>query len=103
MKKKATMIYADPENGWTEVPCEVELTEYSRNTASSIRITYKEDGEDKAYSGVASCIPNDGHYALDGEAPIKNGMATLHTMDGRVFEGSYVENGWHGLWKIELK
>jgi hypothetical protein len=94
MIQKATMIYANAEDGWSEVPCTVELG------ADSIHICYKEDGGKRAYLGKA--IHLTGHYHLFSEGPIE-GSATLHTEDFKTFEGSWTEDGYDGLWKIVIK
>jgi hypothetical protein len=73
-------------------PCAVRLTH------ERIYLEYVLDGERVVYEGRAL---SRGHYELTCEE--WEGRATLHRIPGSVFlEGSWVEQGVHGMWRIQL-
>jgi hypothetical protein len=75
-------------------PCVVKieessiLVEYVTPTQMTIQYTGKDMGN--------------GHFTL--EAPSVNGSASLHRFpDSQYLEGSWIESGQKGMWKIVLK
>jgi hypothetical protein len=65
---------------------------------TQIRIEYTFDDERTQYEGRAIAP---GHYRL--ECPERNGYATLHRIpDSSILEGSWIEDGERGMWRIEL-
>lgn len=74
-------------------PCAVRIGEHE------IRIEYAFDGEPTVYVGQAIAP---GHYRLDREGG--GGHASLHRFPGSsILEGSWVEEGERGMWRIELQ
>lgn len=63
-----------------------------------IAISYETDGQHIVYKGSAE---GDGHYLLSCENV--EGRATLHAFSGsKILEGYWEENGFKGMWRIEL-
>ena len=91
--KKAIMTCCDAD-GEVDQLCTIEVS----SDAHSIRVFYRYEGP-QAYSGTGS----NGHYLLKMEGSTKNGCGTLHTTDGETFEGSWVEDGYEGFWKIVIR
>ena len=87
----ATLYYSnEAASEW--YPCVVRID----NT--DILVEY-EDGGIVQYRG---CNNGDGHFEL--YAPDINGNATLHMCkDGQTLEGSWVEGGIRGMWRIYLE
>lgn len=64
----------------------------------SILVEYHEDGEFYQYKGSKN---GDGHFVLQAEG--FEGRATLHMFnESSILEGSWMEEGRNGMWKIEL-
>jgi hypothetical protein len=64
-----------------------------------IVVSYFIDGHGIEYTGVNN---NDGHFRV--QCRQLNGSGTLHKFkDENILEGSWVEGGYEGFWKIELK
>lgn len=73
-------------------PCAVRID------GDQIRVEYEFDGERTVYLGKALAP---GHYRLQTED--SRGHATLHQFPGSLtMEGSWVEEGERGMWRIEL-
>lgn len=73
-------------------PCAVRID------GDLIRVEYEFDGERTVYAGKALAP---GHFCLQTEDGA--GKATLHQLPGSLFlEGSWVEEGERGMWRIEL-
>jgi hypothetical protein len=79
-------------NRW---PCEVIIDE------NRIAVDYtEEDGTPTIYEGPNS---KTGHFRLRCKSG-KNAEATLHLVEGEdILEGYWVESGYEGFWRIELK
>jgi len=74
-----------------DYPCVVKIDE------SEVLVEYDDDGLVQ-YKGSER---GPGHYELS--APEVHGKASLHSFDGSSFlEGSWVEDGYRGMWRIEL-
>lgn len=85
-----TTLYhsADPSEDY---PCVVKIDD------DEILVEY-EDGEYVHYIGKSN---GDGHFELKGSG--FDGRATLHRFpEASVLEGSWVEEGARGMWRIEL-
>ena len=84
-----------------KVPCFIDFD------SNRIVVTYDVDGRGRSYSGQDI---GHGHFKLNFDYGI--GWASLHCFppDGagqldefpRKFEGSFVEEGYPGMWRIEL-
>ncbi len=74
------------------VPCEVRID------AGQIFVSYEDTDGPAVYTGTEL---SPGHYKL--ELPAKKGRATLHydESDDRL-EGSWIESGYEGMWRIDL-
>ncbi len=74
-------------------PCEVRIAE------DFVVVSYKIDDGFVIYEGRET---EKGHYALSAKAT--NGKATLHKIpDEDILEGSWLEGGYEGMWRIELE
>lgn len=85
-----TMLYYSdaPSEEW---PCVVKLSE------AEILVEYEFNGF-RQYRGQAR---GPGHYELS--APELSGRASLHRFEGaEVLDGSWVEDGYRGMWRIKL-
>lgn len=85
-----TTLYhsADPSE---EYPCVVKIND------DEILVEY-EDGGYVQYIGKSN---GDGHFKLEGSG--FDGRATLHSFsEGAVLEGSWIEEGVRGMWRIKL-
>lgn len=72
-------------------PCEVKID------GNRILVEYDDDGVVQ-YEGVSN---GEGHFELNGSG--FNGRASLHMFPGSlVLEGSWAEEGYRGMWKINL-
>ncbi|HRP77423.1 MAG TPA: hypothetical protein PKZ27_17625 [Rhodocyclaceae bacterium] len=84
-------LYYTKHKAEESIPCIVKIDE------NQIIVEYDDDGLCQ-YIG-----PNDGsgHFELDMQG--YNGRATLHRFpDGLMLEGSWIEDGEKGMWRIEL-
>lgn len=74
-------------------PCAVRID------GDHIHVEYEFDGERTVYAGKALAP---GHFCLQTEDG--TGKATLHQLPGSQYlEGSWVEEGERGMWRIELQ
>lgn len=89
---KADVYEADGvEHAW---PCEVRIGE-----DGSIAISYKDEGHLVVYEGSEI---ESGHFTV--KAVSVNGRGTLHKVpDEDVLEGWWLEDGYEGMWRIELE
>lgn len=89
---KMSVVYNNKDvadEGW---PCVVKLSE------EEIIVEYDDEGMVQ-YKGKNS---GNGHFELHAEDV--NGRATLHMFpDSTLLEGSWVEDGERGMWKISLE
>lgn len=89
--KMSTLYYSD-EFASENYPCEVKMDE------NEIIVEYEQDDEYVQYRGKS--IGN-GHFEL--HCPDKNGRASLHMFpNSTILEGSWVEDTFRGMWKINL-
>lgn len=67
---------------------------------SEIVVSYEDEDGIVIYRGNND---GSGHFALN--APERDGKASLHRFppDGNILEGSWVEDGARGMWRIELR
>jgi hypothetical protein len=73
-------------------PCRVKIT------GTHIVVSYEQDGEHCEYKGE---MKGRGHFELRADG--FQGTATLHCLDNdSVLEGSWVEQNYHGMWRICL-
>lgn len=80
------------DSSYEDEPCEVRIDE------NNIVIDYEDDGKRILYRGIEK---GQGHYELKSEDV--NGRATLHRFEGaNILEGSWLEDGARGMWKIRL-
>ena len=80
------------DNSYEDDPCQVRIGE------GDIVVDYEEDGKRIVYKGKEIEI---GHFELICEDV--NGRATLHRFPkANILEGSWVEDGTRGMWKIRL-
>ncbi len=80
------------EGSYEGLPCQVRLSN------GEIVIDYLEDNTRVIYRGIDD---GSGHYQLD--SPEINGRATLHRFpNSEILEGSWIEGGYRGMWKIHL-
>ena len=92
--KNCLMTGYDAEPGVEETECEVNINE----DKIVVSYFYEETKSPINYIGKAS---GDGHYLL--ECQIVKGQATLHRFpNGNILEGFWVEDGYEGMWRIEL-
>lgn len=76
-----------------DYPCQVKID------ADEIVVSYTDDNEVVLYKGKNE---QTGHFRLFCKK--MNGRASLHKFDGEnILEGSWIETGYEGFWKIELK
>ena len=88
---KMTNLHYDAEAADENIPCTVRLSD------SEILIEYHEEGLVQ-YRG-----PNDGSGHFELRADAISGRATLHMFPGSSrLEGSWVEEGERGMWRIEM-
>lgn len=88
--KNCMMTMFSAHDEWDH-PCEVRISD------SSIAISYHDDGP-VVYEG-SEIEP--GHFKLQSSAV--GGRATLHrTGNEDILEGSWVEKGVQGMWRIQL-
>jgi hypothetical protein len=65
----------------------------------SIAVSYEDDGGMVVYEGT-EIAP--GHFNL--ACPARNGRATLHQAPNEnILEGWWLEDGYDGMWRIELE
>ena len=89
---KMTSVFYDADDADIDSPCIVEIV------GSRISVRYDADGNMREYSGGEMGV---GHYVL--ACPEVNGKATLHQFaDSKIMEGSWVESGTRGMWRISL-
>lgn len=63
-----------------------------------IEVSYESEGEWYSYKGPEV---NPGHYELHGVG--YDGRATLHHFPGgRILEGYWTDEGYRGMWRIQL-
>jgi len=73
--------------------CEVRID------GSEIVVSYDDEDGLTVYQGNET---GPGHYKLS--APSVSGQATLHRVpDEDVLEGHWIQDGYEGMWRIELK
>lgn len=90
-KSKMTTLYYDTDVADENYPCVVRISD------SSIVVEYQDDGVVQ-YQGKDN---GTGHFELISDSV--NGRATLHMFPGSSrLEGSWVEDGARGMWRIEL-
>ena len=89
---KADLYHADGvTNGQS---CQVRVGE-----DGSIALSYQGDAGPVVYEGQEI---GSGHYVL--KAASVNGEGTLHRVPGEdILEGWWLEGGYEGMWRIELK
>lgn len=90
-KSTMTSIYYSKDPADENFPCTVKITE------QEILVEYDDEG----LCQYAGHNDGTGHYHLnlrDGD-----GRATLHQFPGsRLLEGSWIEDGARGMWRIEI-
>ncbi|PSF09004.1 hypothetical protein C7H09_08160 [Marinobacter fuscus] len=80
------------DTSYEDEPCQVRIGE------KDIVVDYEEDGKRILYRGHERGA---GHYELTSEQV--KGRATLHRFEGsNILEGSWIEDGVRGMWKIRL-
>ncbi len=85
-----TLLYHSEDRS-DDFPCVVKLSE------NEILVEYEDDGYVQ-YTGVAKGA---GHFELS--APEVSGHASLHRFEGsEILEGSWLEDGYRGMWRIRL-
>lgn len=89
--KNSTMtIFTD--EGESDCRCEVRISD------STIAVSYNDDGQVVVYDGPEI---EPGHFKL--KSSTVNGRGTLHRFgDDDILEGSWVEDGYQGMWRIQL-
>lgn len=92
--KNSTMwTYYGSDEGATEIACEVRID------GDEISVSYLDDGGPVVYTGRAVGV---GHFRLECTNRVK-GRATLHRFDDDdVLEGSWIEDGYEGMWRIQI-
>ena len=86
-----TTLYYDTDVADENYPCAVRISE------SEILIEYDDDGAVQ-YRGA-----NDGSGHFELRSDTVEGRATLHMFpDSLRLEGSWIEDGARGMWRIEL-
>lgn len=95
-KSTMTHLYYDSDEADENEPCGVRLDD------SGLLIEYDdEDGADRPFRAQYRG-PDAGHFKL--ECVQTGGKATLHRFrDGNLLEGSWLEGGCRGMWRITLK
>jgi hypothetical protein len=87
---KMTALYYD-DTADENYPCAVRISE------SEILVEYNDEGIVQ-YRGK-----NDGSGHFELRSDVVNGRATLHMFSGALrLEGSWVEDGARGMWRIDL-
>lgn len=90
---KMFSILSDGKGIFPDTPCQVIIDD------KRIVVSYFEDNKGIEYVGVNE---NDGHFKV--KCNQKDGHGTLHKFkDGNILEGYWVEEGYEGFWRIELK
>ena len=88
---KMTTLYYDTDAADENYPCAVRISD------SEILVEYEDDGF------VQYCGKNDGSGHFEVLANTVDGRATLHMFpNSNRLEGSWVEDGARGMWRIEL-
>lgn len=88
---KMTTLYYDTTAASESYPCVVRISD------SEILVEYDDEGVVQYRGG------NDGTGHFELRADAINGRATLHRFaDARRLEGSWIEEGVRGMWRIEL-
>ena len=88
--KMSTVYYSDDSASEND-PCVVKITE------NEILVEYDDDGLVQ-YRGAND---GSGHFVLNAEQI--NGRASLHMFaQSSILEGSWIEGGYRGMWRIEL-
>jgi len=87
-------LFYDDSSAYENYSCTVKLN------GPDITIEYEgDDGDLVYYKGQEH---GDGHYELASKEV--NGKATLHRFkDAKLLEGSWIENGARGMWRIRLE
>ncbi|MDP1613195.1 MAG: hypothetical protein Q8M11_19230 [Sulfuritalea sp.] len=89
--KIATLYYSN-ETASERHPCVVKIDD------TTILVEYEDEGSVQ-YRGRNN---GDGHFEL--QTPDLRGTATLHMcQDGTTLEGSWIEDGTRGMWRIDLE
>lgn len=89
---KMTSLYYSEEAADEDYPCIVRVDD------EGILVEYEDSKGVKQYCGKNS---GNGHFEL--HAPEVKGKASLHMFPGAsILEGSWVEAGYRGMWRIEL-
>lgn len=92
-KSKMDSFYPDPKDKTRlQEDCIVEIS------GEALVVKYMQDGKLVEYVGVAD---GKGHYLITGKGFPATG--TLHISDGRMLEGSWKEDSYHGMWRIFLE
>lgn len=88
-----TVLFYSADEAWQNILCDVRISN------GSIRVEYEEDERRVSYSGAED---GDGHFTLTPAHT--DGTATLHRSPSEpdLLEGSWIENGYKGMWRIEL-
>lgn len=87
-----SLYYDDKRKTEVGLPCEVRIE------GELIEVCYVDDEMPVKYSGKEIAR---GHFDLS--APVVNGRSTLHMFpNSKVLEGYWVENGYRGMWRIQL-
>lgn len=90
---KMTSLYYSNEPGNEDYPCIVKINE------EGILVEYGEGDEQRQYRGIAR---GEGHFELAGVGFA--GKASLHRFsDSVILEGSWIEEGYRGMWRIRLE
>lgn len=90
---RMTTLYYSDEPAKEDYPCVVKIDD------NGILVEYEdEDGGIQQYKGQNN---KNGHFELN--APDLHGHASLHMFpDSTILEGSWIEGGYRGMWRIEL-
>jgi hypothetical protein len=92
--KNCLMTGFDAEDTF-ETECEVNITD------EKITLSYFHEEIQGPINYVGEAL-GDGHYRL--ECPKVKGEASLHRFpNGKFLEGYWLEDGYEGMWRIELK
>jgi len=90
-KSKMATLYFDADAAEENYPCTVRISE------SDIVVEYQDDGV-VSYRGINN---GTGHFELTADAV--EGRATLHMFPKSTrLEGSWIEDGARGMWRIDL-
>lgn len=92
LNSKCDWLYYDNEAADVNDPVRVVIEN------GEIEVSYEYEGEWYSYKGKEV---SPGHYELHGVG--YDGRATLHRFkDGRILEGYWTDEGYRGMWRIQL-